>query len=111
MVGREGSGRRGPSPSIILSDGIVGPVEQPLLSVELILQYRAAERPLNFFDDHEAENSESAAGLPVQTVAKAVRAFYTGITRGKELVVVVGQFKALKSEERRVGKECRSRWS
>jgi hypothetical protein len=84
---------RGPSRSIILSDGIVGPVEQPLLSVELILQHRAAERPLNFFDDHEAENSESAAGLPVQTVAKA--AFYTGITRGKKLVVVVGQRKTL----------------
>ena len=25
---------------------------------------------------------------------------YTGITRGKELVVVVGQFKALKTEQR-----------
>ena len=39
---------------------------------------------------------------------KASMEFYQGTLNGKEVVVVRS---GIRSEERRVGKECRSRWS
>src|SRR5258708_35109324 len=64
------------------------------------------------FDRDRAED----LGVPVRDVASALQTFLGGrrvstFTRNDKLYYVMVQLDPKRSEERRVGKECRSRWS
>src|SRR3712207_9468241 len=56
----------------------------------------------------QAQIAAGARGITVSTLKEAEQFFAAGIT---DILYAVGMVPGKRSEERRVGKECRSRWS
>src|SRR2546426_12808989 len=75
--------------------------------------------PVHLLDDSQGVGHDVAAGRELEELLVAPALVFQRQLRGQELLVLLAQLllgeaqgfdRALRSEERRVGKECRSRW-